>query len=450
MERGMSIQPAGPSELPEVELESWLIKFDKNGACITPETREALLKRIAGEIDLPIILFSHGWNNEFGDATQWYAAFLQHLQTHLDKIPGHKQPLFVGVIWPSTWVSFDTGPAMAATGETSTPAGDEQALTEDLLAEVHDSVRRERLRALLAEALLSEEEATELAGLISMAASGADSDRRVEYAESGSPDTQAVLEAIKSLQALSPETQDDADSLEPGVVTGHAQTPLRDAGGLRYLDPRWVLRVASVYQMKDRAGKVGANGVFQLVTDILTESTAKLHLIGHSYGAKVVLSSMVAAPLPRSVESVLLLQPAISHLAFAEEVPGGVRSGGYREALKLTRQPILTTYSAHDFPLHEVFHRALRREIDRGELAVAGSETLAGPPPSVFAALGGYGPRGAREKLIQPLPEPGEALEIPTTARIIGIDGTMHKRVAGHGDIATPYTAWLLTLQLTQ
>jgi hypothetical protein len=164
----------------------------------------------------------------------------------------------------------------------------------------------------------------------------------------------------------------------------------------------------------------------------------------------VVLSSMVAARLPRSVESVLLLQPAISHLAFAEEVPGGVRSGGYREALKLSRQPILTTYSAHDFPLHEVFHRALRRETDRGELAVAGIETLAGPPPNVFAALGGYGPRGAKETLIQPLPEPGEAPEIPETARIVGFDGTMHKRVAGHGDIATPHTAWLLTLQLTR
>ncbi|MFD1555106.1 alpha/beta fold hydrolase [Paraburkholderia silviterrae] len=453
-ERGMSTQPAGPCELPGVDLESWLIEFDKNGACTSPKTREALLNRIAGEGDLPVILFSHGWNNEFGDATRWYAAFVQHLQTRLHEIPDRKHPLFVGVIWPSTWLSFDTGPEMAAGGETPASAGDDEALTQDLLAQVEDPAQREKLTSLLGEERLSEADATTLAELIAATCARASADSGVEGAEGDPPDAQSVLEAMKSLQALAPDSTENEESLEPGVVTGHTQAPLRDAGGLRYLDPRWALRVASVYQMKNRAGKVGANGVFELVKAILNLPATRLHLVGHSYGAKVVLSSIVAAPLPRPVESVLLLQPAISYLAFAAEVPGKGRSGGYREALKLSRQPVLTTYSAHDFPLHEVFHRALRRDIDPGEPAVAGGEmgvdTLAGPPPNQFAALGGYGPRGASERLIEPLPDPGEPLDIDNAVAIVGFDGTMQKRVAGHGDIATPYTAWLLHLQLSR
>jgi hypothetical protein len=448
----MSTRPAGPCELPGVELESWLIKFDKNGVCTSPETREALLNRMARESDLPVMLFSHGWNNEFDDATQWYAKFLQHLQTRLNAIPDRKPPLFVGVIWPSTWLSFDTGPNMAAAEDTPSRVGGEASITEDLLEYIGDSAQQERLISLLKEPQLSEADATELAEIVSssLADAAANADSGPEGGEPDAPDALALREAMKDLQSLLSDASDDEESLEPGVVTGRSQTRLRDAGNGPKLDPRALIRVASVYQMKHRAGKVGANGVFQLVKDILNLPTTRLHLVGHSYGAKVVLSSIVAASLPRQVESVLLLQPAISYLAFAAEVPGSERSGGYREVLKIARQPVLTTYSALDFPLHAVFHRALRRDTDPGEPATAGADTLAGPPPSLFAALGGYGPRGANERLIEPLPEPGEPLDIPNEVPVVGLDGTMKKRVKGHGDIATPYTAWLLHLQLSR
>lgn len=95
--------------------------------------------------------------------------------------------------------------------------------------------------------------------------------------------------------------------------------------------------------MKDRAGTVGARGVAPLLTDLLRASEARVHLLGHSFGGKVVLSALcVPSDLPRKVHAALLLQPAVSHLCFAERVPGTDRPGGYRAALQRVERPILS------------------------------------------------------------------------------------------------------------
>ena len=79
----MPDQVVGPFIMPGVDFETWLLRFDKHGACTSPETRNALLARLQAIPDTPVILFSHGWNNEFTDATGLYAAFLQQLDSHL-------------------------------------------------------------------------------------------------------------------------------------------------------------------------------------------------------------------------------------------------------------------------------------------------------------------------------------------------------------------------------
>jgi hypothetical protein len=76
--------------------------------------------------------------------------------------------------------------------------------------------------------------------------------------------------------------------------------------------------------------------------------------------------------------------------------PAKERPGGYRRALDRVFRPILCTFSQHDAPLHRFFHLILRRDKDLGEMKIA----AAGEPPSRFAALGGYGPRGSGERLI--------------------------------------------------
>jgi pimeloyl-ACP methyl ester carboxylesterase len=157
---------------------------------------------------------------------------------------------------------------------------------------------------------------------------------------------------------------------------------------LDFLDPRNAIRAATVWQMKDRAGTVGALGVGPLLQEILTQSSARIHLMGHSYGGKVVLSALCHSQLKRDVTSVLLLQPAVSYLCFGENIDGKGTDGGYREALTRVERPIFSTFSGRDAPLTKFFHLAVRRDSDLGE------QKIAGVPPSKFAALGGSGPGG--------------------------------------------------------
>jgi hypothetical protein len=114
---------------------------------------------------------------------------------------------------------------------------------------------------------------------------------------------------------------------------------------------------------------------------------------------------------------------------------------------------IFSTYSQSDFPLHDVFHLALRRDADLGEARIAAE----GQPPSVYAALGGYGPRGADEMLINPIQKPGVPYAIRQGVRIVGLDGSdavdfptpsQSARIACHGCVANPYTAWALHQQM--
>ena len=77
---------------------------------------------------------------------------------------------------------------------------------------------------------------------------------------------------------------------------------------------------------------------------------------------KVVLSALCNGPAPsRKVDSVLLLQPALSCYAFTADLDG--KPGGYRPAFDRVRLPIITTYSGHDEPLTKVFHLAVRRQV---------------------------------------------------------------------------------------
>src|SRR5262249_8493831 len=90
-----------------------------------------------------------------------------------------------------------------------------------------------------------------------------------------------------------------------GFATGAAGGP-QAAFSLSDLDARKLVRLATVLQMKDRASQVGAKGVGPLLRDILRAHTeVRVHLIGHSYGAIVVLSAVCyppEKPLPAKVD----------------------------------------------------------------------------------------------------------------------------------------------------
>jgi len=436
------VRPAGPYPIEGVNLDTWLVRFDKKGVCTSPGTRAALLTALAAKPTSPVLFFSHGWNNDFTDAVDLYRTFLSRLQEVLETnpLPPGPAPIFVGITWPSIWLPSDTGPQMAAAG----PSGqnpETERVAEELLDILPSSTDRDRFYQLIHAARLTHGEAMELAGMLKPAV------KAVRVGPDEAPASEDnIVAAMNALQAArgGALVRDNLDDV--GTVGGTGRAGPGAAGILSYLDPRWAVRLASLYIMKDRAGTVGSNGVAALLRDIKQSMQSPLHMVGHSFGAKVMLSALAAQPPGGRVRSLLLLQPAVSHLSFAATVPGREGPGGYRSVLDRVVNPIVTTYSNHDISLHEIYHLALLRRKDLGELQIAAGkagETAAGNPPNAYAALGGYGPRGANQRLVNTIPGPGETIDLAGT-RVIGLDGSVANRIDSHGDVATLFTAWTL------
>lgn len=433
--------PAGPYRTIRLEdgqaVPYYIVPFDKRGACVGPQTRAHLIEvaRDSGYTD--IFLFSHGWNNDWSTATGRYEGFLKGYMdmraTYDLAMPAGYKPLLVGVFWPSTALVFgesEKGPAIAA----GDPAAVDAVVAEELeeiaaLAEDLDTAKATRLYELAQKDELDPDEAMELAEILKQIYAGPDD----ELDEDEPVSAEDLVEVWAQAQAK-PDDLDDFGTVDAAADDGPQAAFI--GGLIKKLDPRPAIRLATVYKMKDRAGKVGARGVGPLLSDLLQAGDARLHLIGHSYGGKIMLSATAIAPLPRPVESMLLLQPAVSHLCFADQVPGTDRSGGYRHVLKRVNKPIFSTFSRHDFPLTKTFHLALRRRKDLGEAQIA-----AGEPPSRYAALGGFGPRRCNEKLIDIQPVNG-AYDLEPGLQIYGLRGD--EAINGHGDISNEATWWAL------
>ena len=438
---------AGPYPISGVRMPTWIIRFDEQGTCESPGSQAALLAKL-GQDPKPtdVIFMSHGWNSDFSDAIGQYQAFIKAFEKVADdhKPTRNFRPLFVGISWPSVWFPLDKGPRLA--GPESEPA----ARTKILAAAGQDleDAAQKRLAELLNKERLNPEEAREAAAIVlpSLASTDQtdvppDQELNADFVVAAAARIQGLMEPLKA-------------SDKPGTFNpGGAAAP--SVAGLEWLDPRNILRMFSLYEMKDRAGHVGSNGVAILLRQLLATGIP-IHLVGHSFGSKVMLSALCApAPLAHPVASALLLQPAISYLSFADTVPGRAGPGGYRAALGTDHIAgrIFSTYSSSDFPLHDVFHAALRRAADLGEARIAAEA----PPPSIYAALGGYGPRHAKELLVNPIQKPGVPYGIEDGVRIIGLDGSAavdyptpsaDARIACHGCVANPYTAWALHQQI--
>lgn len=447
--------PAGPFAIRRTaegaEFPYYILPFDKDGTCEAPETRRHLLGQVADRSD--IYVFCHGWNNDWKAATDRYAEFIDELVAQRKRLgpptlPGYR-PLLVGLFWPSQaleWFESETGPAMAgAVGDTVA----ETALSEDI-ADALPEDRRARFRALAGADALDETQSREFADLLASAASPGED----EGVPRGALSADDLLAAANALRTPPPPDFDDIgsaipggampggaapDDATPGDAANSGQTPAAAGIGdaLSWLDPRHLIKPFTVWTMKDRAGIVGARGVRDLLDALLRDSRARIHLLGHSFGCKVVMTATASLPepLPRKIHSAVLFQPAVSQYAFAPKVPDTGLPGGFHKTLARIERPVVTTFSAHDLALGKAFHLALRRAHDLGEQPL-----IAGDSPSPYAALGGFGPRASNETIVF-IHDPGEAYDFGPGGRIVGIRGT--RTIGGHGDINNASTWWL-------
>ena len=170
-----------------------------------------------------------------------------------------------------------------------------------------------------------------------------------------------------------------------------------------WLGAKEALRQATYWQMKNRAGVVGKQGLGPLLGRVHTALPAgRFHLVGHSFGARLVSFALAGLPPgdPSPVKSVTLLQGAFSHFAFAQPLPfDASRKGALAGMPARVDGPLVVCYSEHDgavgkfYPLASLAARddsaAAQRALWRwGGMGADGAQGVR----AVLRAIGGAGP----------------------------------------------------------
>lgn len=405
----------------------YLLQFDKRGAPTSTATRAALIDAVRARDYRDVYVFAHGWNNGFDDSLQLFQRFFTGFLAARTPDPDWK-PVFIGIQWPSIVAVFpwEKGPQLAGVDA-------DAEFQKNAIAQLADELGSDQARRFIALAVKQSLTQAEQRELAELARAALDNVALGEIGESAVA-TDDLMSGWRALQSSDAEPVDG----DFGFADDTAAGP--QAAGLEVLDPRNLIRTATVYTMKDRAGVIGSIALRGLLEE-LTASGASVRLIGHSYGARVVLAALSTATLAAKVRSALLLQPAVNQFCFADagRIPKSQNAGGFRKALDQLELPLYTTFSAKDFPLHDTFHLALRRAKDLGEAEIA-----AGAAPSVYCALGGYGPSGLADGgVVRTQIEDTGSYAIAQGARILALDGTQG-RINGHGDVTNPCTWWAL------
>ncbi len=110
----------------------------------------------------------------------------------------------------------------------------------------------------------------------------------------------------------------------------------------------------------------------------------RLHLVGHSFGARLISAAVNFAPTTVNVESMTLLQGAFSHNAYRETFEG--QPGAFPRVIGRPLGPLAVTHTFNDKAVTLAYSLASRlaNQIANG----------IGDPGDPFGAMGANGPQG--------------------------------------------------------
>ena len=196
-----------------------------------------------------------------------------------------------------------------------------------------------------------------------------------------------------------------------------------------------LLNLATYYQMKTRAGTVGGKGVAQLLRQIrAVRPDLRIHLVGHSFGARLVTAAALATGAEVRPASLTLLQGAFSHNGFSGSFKheGKQMQGHFRTVISERRinGNVIITHTQNDTAVGLAYALASRISGD----ATAG----VGDAEDVFGGMGRNGARHTNESVFGSMLaadgkysfEPGRIHNLQSDAFI-----------ADHSDITKPAVA---------
>lgn len=354
----------------------WDLTFDADGDP-DPRLRDALLADVHDRTDL--VVFSHGWNNDISTANGLYDRFFAHFPGLLAAAPAARFG-YVGVHWPSMRFSDEPIPDFAHAGllapdagVAGAPARERTALDPEsraALARVFPGrgAELDRIADLLAERPEAPERLAEFAALVRTVTGVApDSAVAADALAAFAADLGTAVGAEPVLLTGDPAAMcaSLADALEEaGVEVAPAGAGPALFGGLGrrvWHGAHELLRQATYYAMKRRAGGVGQVGLGPVLGEVArTAPGTRIHLVGHSFGARLVAFALRGLPAGVRVGSVTLLQGAFSHYAFSGPLPFDAKGGALHGMQRRVTGPVVACHSRHDQALGVLYPVASR------------------------------------------------------------------------------------------
>jgi hypothetical protein len=430
--------------------------FDKDGqrqdAPVIPD----------GTTDL--IVVSHGWNNTAAAAEDLYTKLFSNFAdvTAGDQAIASRKIAIIGVIWPSK--KFDDlmtqleGSGKAPGGAKSLSAADQSQAQAAMLEAINraapifddpdDSERIAKLQENVPTLEDDSDSQDEFVRILRELIDPAD-----EHADQRSPEdnsdiffegqpTSIFKNASQSVPATAAAQSDpkqvQTEETEPADQSGGAQA----FGGFFSKAANAVTNLMNLsiyFEMKQRAGTVGKNGVAPLI-DELSGKVQRIHLVGHSFGGRVVTAA-AANSTTKKLRSMSLLQGAFSQNGFSK-----VRQGFFRTVISNRRisGPILVTNTKKDLSVGLAYPVASRISGDTAA-AFGGADD----------PFGGIGSNGAQQM---------EAGEISNSATALEAVNFYYKWAPGcihnlkddrfivdphggdaHGFVFVPQVAWAIS-----
>ena len=385
---------------------------------------------------------SHGWNNDMEEARALYQAFFSGVKKLLDQnaVPGLARKFGVlGMLWPSKKFA----------DEELIPGG---------AASVNPAVRT----------TLLEKKIDGLKGVFT----APNADALLQQAKALLPDLENKPSArdqfgdlVKSLMANMAGDSEDASkqfaTMKGGDLMKKLAVAVLPAGPVKTGRRRRIagrrghgrrgrlfnpfsgitaaaanlLNLTTYYQMKERAGLIGRTAVSDLVRAVVARvPQLKLHVIGHSFGARLVTSLALGArgAAPQKFATMTLLQAAFSHNGFADKFE---KIGFFRDVVadKRVAGPILVTFTGND--------KAVGLAYPLASLVAGQTASAFGGPKDPFGGLGRNGAQNTSEAVTGQLQPVGTALDFKA--------GAIHNLnadqvIGGHSDICKPEVYYAL------
>lgn len=347
------------------------VQFTKDGGVNTAADLDGAAAFVKDKGLTDLFVISHGWNNDLADARALYANFFAKIGGilgggHVPDVDGRTFGV-LAVLWPSKkFADRDLIPSGAAA------AGSAQAQheVENYLDELHgffdnpgSDQALDEAKALLSQLEDSSKARRRFADLVRSALPPPGPDPEGAAAQFVSKDGDALMRQMKDpIIVVDPAAGpggaaglgDALHNAGGAIVRGlqNAGAAILDAGQSAVDAAERTLNYATYYQMKERAGTVGRSGVYQVLRRIRDGVPAvKLHLIGHSFGGRLVCAAALGpdAQPPIKPETLTLLQAAFSHDGFGQKFDGN-HDGFFRRIVSdhQIAGPALITYTAND------------------------------------------------------------------------------------------------------